>query len=62
MANRPPKPDGTSWLSPFLCVKDVAAAILKQSVHRVLVVDENQHLYGIISSFDFVKLVGDALE
>ncbi len=27
MASRPPKPEGTSWLSPFLCVKDVGAAV-----------------------------------
>ena len=43
-------------------VKEVAATILNQSVHRVLVLDENQHLYGIISSFDFVTLVSEALE
>ena len=43
-------------------VKDVAAKMLKDRIHRVLVLDENQRLYGIISSFDFVQLIGKLME
>lgn len=37
-------------------VVEIAEMMLKQGVHRVLVMDENQHLYGIISAIDFVQL------
>ena len=43
-------------------VIDVAATMQKDKIHRVLVLDENQRLYGIISSFDFVNLIGEVLE
>lgn len=34
----------------------VAERMLEHDVHRILVLDGNQHLHGLISSFDFVKL------
>ncbi len=35
---------------------EVAETMLKNKVHRVLVMDDRQHLYGIISATDFVRL------
>jgi CBS domain-containing protein len=35
----------------------VAQKMLDDDVHRVLVMDEKFHLYGIISSFDFVRVM-----
>ena len=40
-------------------LKAVAQKMLDADVHRVLVTDERFHLYGIISSFDFVRLVAE---
>jgi len=38
-------------------LKDVAQKMLDQDVHRVLVMDERFNLYGIITSFDFVRVM-----
>jgi CBS domain-containing protein len=43
-------------------VQVVAATMIKGGIHRVLVLDENQRLYGIISAFDFVQLIDEALK
>lgn len=40
-------------------IKQVASKMLDANVHRVLVMDENYNLYGIISSFDFVRVLAD---
>jgi len=41
-------------------IKVVAQKMLDQDVHRVLVMDEKFNLYGIISSFDFVRVAAEA--
>jgi CBS domain-containing protein len=38
-------------------IKEVARKMLDANVHRVLVMDENYNLYGIVSSFDFVRVL-----
>ncbi len=40
-------------------IQEVAAKMHDCGVHRVLVLDEQQRLYGIISSFDFVRLIAE---
>ena len=37
-------------------LEEVAETMLRNKVHRVLVMDDRQHLYGIISATDFVRL------
>jgi hypothetical protein len=34
--------------------------MLRDDVHRVLVMDERYNLYGIITSFDFVRVVAES--
>jgi CBS domain-containing protein len=41
-------------------LKDVAQKMLDGNVHRVLVMDEKFSLYGIISSFDFVRVMAES--
>ena len=41
-------------------LKEVALKMLNDDVHRVLVMDEKYRLYGIISSFDFVRVVAES--
>ena len=38
---------------------DVARTMIAANVHRVLVLDETQRLYGIIAAVDFVKLFAE---
>jgi CBS domain-containing protein len=40
-------------------LKQVARKMLESDVHRVLVMDDKFNLYGIISSFDFVRVVAE---
>ena len=40
-------------------IKDVAQTMVDRNVHCVLVLDENEHLCGIISAFDFVRILSD---
>jgi CBS domain-containing protein len=40
-------------------LKEVAQLMLEEDVHRVLVMDDKFRLYGIISSFDFVRVVAE---
>ena len=40
-------------------IREVAQTMLKQKIHRVPVLDEDQRLYGIISAVDFVQLFAD---
>ena len=40
-------------------LKKVARKMLDADVHRVLVMDDKFHLFGIISSFDFVRVVAE---
>lgn len=39
---------------------EVAQHMLDQEIHRVLVLDDDQRLFGIISAFDFVRLWADS--
>lgn len=41
-------------------LKDVAQKMLAENVHRVLVMDERFNLYGIVTSFDFVRVVAES--
>lgn len=41
-------------------LKEVAKKMLGQDVHRVLVMDDRFNLYGIITSFDFVRVVAES--
>jgi len=41
---------------PDMSVRDVAKRMLVEDVHRILVLDDKDHLYGIIAAFDFVRL------
>lgn len=38
-------------------LREVARRMVREKIHRVLVLDDGQRLYGIISSFDFVQFV-----
>jgi CBS domain-containing protein len=40
-------------------LKQVARKMLDNNVHRVLVMDEKFNLYGIITSFDFVRVMSE---
>ena len=41
-------------------LKEVAQKMLDGNVHRVLVMDERFNLYGIITSFDFVRVMAES--
>lgn len=43
-------------VGPKTPLEEVARTMAGEKIHRVLVVDEEQHLFGIISAFDFVGL------
>lgn len=47
------------WVSRDTLINQVAQRMVDERVHRVLVMDEKSQLYGIISSFDFVRVVAD---
>jgi CBS-domain-containing membrane protein len=51
------------WVERETPIQEAAARMHEAGVHRVLVLDDQQQLYGIISSFDFVRLIaeGEAL-
>ena len=48
------------WVDRDTPLKKVATQMLNDDVHRVLVMDERFKLYGIITSFDFVRVVADS--
>jgi len=41
-------------------LKHVAQKMIDEQIHRVLVMDQRYHLYGIITSFDFVRVLADS--
>ena len=47
------------WVDRDTPLKDVARRMIDERVHRVLVMDKNSNLYGIISAYDFVRLVAE---
>ncbi len=48
------------WVTQSTTLKEVARRMLRHRVHRVLVMDEDARLYGILSSFDFVRVVSES--
>ncbi len=44
------------WVERKTSIQEVAAKMGEASVHRVLVLDEQSRLYGIVSAIDFVRL------
>lgn len=46
-------------VTPDVPVRQVAKKMVDEEVHRMLVVDKEQQLVGIVSSFDFVKLAAE---
>jgi len=47
------------WVNRDTPIKKIAKQMLEDDVHRVLVMDERYNLYGIITSFDFVRVVAE---
>jgi CBS domain-containing protein len=48
------------WVSRDTPINQVAQRMVGERIHRVLVMDEKSQLYGIISSFDFVRVVAES--
>jgi CBS domain-containing protein len=47
------------WVDRDTSLKDMAKKMLDAKVHRVLVMDSHRRLYGIVSSFDFVRVMAE---
>jgi CBS domain-containing protein len=47
------------WVDRETSLKDVAQRMLDERVHRVLVMDTKSNLYGIISAYDFVRVIAE---
>lgn len=47
------------WVDREMSLKDVAQRMLDERVHRVLVMDTKSNLYGIISAYDFVRVIAE---
>jgi CBS domain-containing protein len=47
------------WVDRDTALNEVAAKMMKERVHRTLVMDKNANLYGIISASDFVRFVAE---
>jgi CBS domain-containing protein len=47
------------WVKRDAPIQEVARTISQAHVHRVLVMGENNALFGIISAFDIVRVVGE---
>ena len=48
------------WVRRTASLKDVAKRMIDERVHRVLVMDDDFRLYGILSAFDFVRVVAES--
>lgn len=48
------------WVERQTPLQEVARRMVDERVHRVLVMDENNLLYGIISSYDFVRVMAES--
>jgi CBS domain-containing protein len=48
------------WVARQASVKEVARRMIDERIHRVLVMDENYSLFGIISAFDLLSVVAEA--
>jgi CBS domain-containing protein len=47
------------WVSQNTPINEVAKRMVQERIHRVLVMDERSQLYGIISTFDFVRVAAE---
>jgi CBS domain-containing protein len=47
------------WVDRDTPLTEVARRMLDERVHRVLVMDSNSRLYGIISAYDFVRVIAE---
>lgn len=47
------------WVDQQTPLADVARRMIDAHVHRVLVMDEQSRLYGIISAYDFVRVLAE---
>ncbi len=47
-------------VTPATSLRDVAGSMTQNRVHRMLVLDEERQLLGVISAFDFVRLMADS--
>jgi len=47
------------WVDRDTTLKDVAQRMIEARVHRVLVMDVASRLYGILSAYDFVRVVAE---
>jgi CBS-domain-containing membrane protein len=47
------------WVERDTPLKDIAQRMIDARVHRVLVMDSHCRLYGVISSFDFVRVLAE---
>ena len=47
------------WVHRSTALQEVARRMTDERVHRVLVMDDEARLYGILSAFDFVRLVAE---
>jgi len=47
-------------VSPAATIQKVAQRMVSQEIHRVLVLDDEQYLLGLISAIDFVRLFADS--
>ena len=48
------------WVDRGTPLKDVARRMIDERVHRVLVMDKQCCLYGILSAYDFVRVVAES--
>lgn len=48
------------WVDRAMPLKDVARRMIDERVHRVLVMDKQCCLYGILSAYDFLRVVAES--
>lgn len=48
------------WVHRDTPLNDVARRMINERVHRVLVMDEASHLFGVLSATDFVRFVAES--
>jgi CBS domain-containing protein len=47
------------WVKRDTPLKDVARRMIDERIHRVLVMDKDARLYGVLSAYDFVRVVAE---
>lgn len=48
------------WVKRETSFREVARRMIEADIHRVLVLDDHLALYGVISAFDFVRVVAES--